>query len=103
MSFATQLAPDLARAITAPAASELLLYGGHVQTILPAPIRCQSGATFLSLEAVEYRWCDPQNLADRPDTMDLTVIVDERDHLRSGRSSSTAAKCALAFFRVSLT
>jgi len=35
-------------------------------------------------------------------TMDTTVIVDEHDHLRNGRSSSAAAKYALAFFRISL-
>src|SRR6056297_2942826 len=60
------------------------------------------GITLHGLESVERRWCDPQNLANRPDTMHTTMIIHERDHLRNGRPSSAAAKYALAFFRISL-
>ena len=94
--------PDLARAIPAPDATECLLDGGHVQLILPSPVRCQVRITLHGLEGVICRWCDPQDPADQPDTKDATMIVDERDHLRNGRSSSAAAKYALAFFRISL-
>lgn len=102
MSAAAQLMPDLARAIPAPAAIECLLDGGHVQLILPSPVRCQVRITLHGLEGVICRWCDPQDPADQPDTKDATMIVDERDHLRNGRSSSAAAKYALAFSRISL-
>nr|WP_306752858.1 hypothetical protein [Paracoccus sp. M09] len=101
-SRAARTVPNLARAITAPAVIEGLLEGSQVEAILFGPIRCQGGVSLPSLEAVECRWCDPQNPADRPDTMDTTVIIDKRDHLRNGRSSSAAAKYALAFFRISL-
>ena len=94
MPAAAQLMPDLARAIPAPAAIECLLDGGHVQLILPSPVRCQVRITLHGLEGVICRWCDPQDPADRPDTKDATMIVDERDHLRNGRSSSAAAKYA---------
>ena len=94
--------PDLARAISPTAAIERILDGSHVQPILPDPVRCQTGITLHGLEGVERRWCDLQNPADRPDTKDVTVIINERDHLRNGRSSSAAAKYALAFFRISL-
>src|SRR6056297_1199307 len=102
MPFAAQLVPDLARAISSPAAIEGLLDRRHVQLILPGPARCQVRIALHGLKRIIRRWCDPQNPADRPDTMDTTVIINERDHLRNGRSSSAAAKYALAFFRISL-
>src|SRR5436190_13658840 len=45
---------------------------------------------------------DRQHFADRLDPMDLTVIVDERDHRLNGRSSSAWAKYADALRRISL-
>lgn len=102
VAAATQLMPDLARPIPPPTTIEGLLDRCHVQAILPHPVRGQIRITLHSLEGIERRWCDPQNPADRPDTKDATVIVDERDHLRKGRSSFAAAKYALAFFRISL-
>lgn len=88
--------------VTAPAAIKSLFDSGHVRPILPRALRCQCRIMFNSLEGMIRRWCDPRNPADRPDTKDATVIVEKRDHLRNGRSSSAAAKYALAFFRNSL-
>jgi len=48
------------------------------------------------------RWGDRQKLADRLDPMDGAMIIDERDHLLNGRSSSAIAKYADAFLRISL-
>src|SRR5436190_23708364 len=45
---------------------------------------------------------DRQHFADRLDPMDLTVIVDERDHRLNRRSSSAWAKYADALRRISL-
>jgi hypothetical protein len=92
VSFATQLMPDLARPISATAVIEGLLYGRHIQPILPGPVRGLFGIARHRLERLERRWCDPQKPADRPDTKDAAMIIDERDHLRNGRSSSAAAK-----------
>src|SRR6056297_2738798 len=48
---------------------------------------------------IEGRRGDRQNPADRLDPILGPVIVDERDHRFSGRSSSAWAKYALAFLR----
>ena len=45
---------------------------------------------------------DRQNPADRLDPMDGAMIIDERDHLLNGRSSSACAKYADAFLSISL-
>ncbi|WP_145963444.1 hypothetical protein [Paracoccus mutanolyticus] len=44
------------------------------------------GITLHSLEAVERRWCDPQNPADRPDTKDATVSQREGSAGRRDKS-----------------
>jgi hypothetical protein len=48
------------------------------------------------------RRSDPQHPADRLDTVDLALIVDEGDHGFDRRSSSAIAKYADAFLRISL-
>src|SRR5690606_15630539 len=87
VAAAAQLMPDLARAIATLAAVERVLDGNLVQLILPGPIRCQSRIARHGLDGVIRRWCDPQNPADRTDTMDTALIIDEHDHLRNGQSS----------------
>lgn len=57
---------------------------------------------FNRLVCIERRWCGPQNPADRPDTKDASKLVNEDNHRLSGRSSSAAAKYALACFSISL-
>jgi len=48
------------------------------------------------------RWGNRQNSANRLDTIEITMVVDEGNHRLNGRSSSACAKYAEGFRRISL-
>lgn len=99
---AAQVMADLSYAVSAPAAIKGLCLIA-VLSSRSCPARGQFWMTLLCPEGMKRRCCDPRNPADRPDAKDATVIVRKRHHLRNGRSSSAAAKYALAFFRIPLS
>ncbi len=65
------------------------------------PLRSALWRGFSCLVQVIGRRSNRQHSADRPDSVDLTMLVDERHHHLPGRSSSAWAKYAEALRRIS--
>jgi len=101
LTFALQLAPDLAGAIDREVLGE---HAGDLglEGRIPLRSRRQLGRVgALGSMGVVGRWGDRQHLADRLDPVRLVVIVNEGDHGLNRRSSSAWAKYADALRRIS--
>ncbi len=86
--FSPELMPDLAGPVSAFA---FVIDTLDVLQILRVLFRAVRGPLRIpgnGYVTVIGRWGDRQNAADRLDPKLLSVIVNERDHLRNGRSSS---------------
>ena len=101
-AFAPQLPPDLAHAIDAKVGIEYAPHLDPERGVPPRSIRQLCRIIALRHMRMVGRWGDRQNLADRLDPMDGAMVVDKRDHLLNGRSSSAIAKYADPFLRISL-
>jgi hypothetical protein len=102
LPVAQQLLPHFAHAIHAtialPHALDLLTQHVVALRTRRTPRRVQLAC---AIRVVAGR-CDRQDAADRLDTVHRTFLVDERVHQRVRRSSSAAAKNALALRKMSL-
>src|SRR5690606_31083282 len=99
-AFPVQLLPDLLRTVDLL----VLVPDSHdLDTELLVALRARRASLRLSLLlCVVGRRSDRQYIADRLDSVLLTVLVDERHHHFARRSSSACAKYADALRRISL-
>ena len=101
-AFPSKLPPDLAGTVDPEVGRMHLPDLRHEHQVLPGSRRgpCRIGTS--GDTGMVGRRSDLQHPADRLDTVDLALIVNERDHGFERRSSSAIAKYADAFRRISL-
>src|SRR4051794_25448223 len=100
-AFSLQLPPDLPRAIDAEVLCEDPLNLDLQFGVPPRTDRTLAGVDPFDDMRMVGRRGDRQHLADRLDPIRLAMIVDERDHGFTRRSSSAWAKYADALRRIS--
>ena len=87
-----KLMPDLAGTVASPALAVGCLDLLEILHVLPGTVRGQLGIAGDGGMTVKGCRGDRQNTADRLDPENSTMLLDEGDHLRNGRSSSAWAK-----------
>ena len=97
-----QLPPHLPRAVDSKVFSKDAGDRGLQRHVPPRPGRHLRRVATPGDVIMVGRWGDLQHLADRLAPMRRAIIVDDRDHGLNRRSSSAAAKYALASRRISL-